>query len=316
MGDFSPPSSSEFRPTPHPDCWVDFQSPASGPAALDAPLVAPSAACAEARPGGRPSPLGPGAARRSRWPPSGAGAEHGPARSGPAHRPGCRRPRGTHGGPVRAARRSAAPPPGRWPSPRGTAAPPDGGPRSRGGIRPTKQGVAGGTASTGGGGVGSAAAVAVPAFPGVGGRTCRARTLAPGTLALTASISFGPLQRSFVPYVGNDVQAAGVRVELHRLDVPGEFGCDGGQDAIELGEDAAAGGRGDHAALGHHHRDRRAAPRRARAARGRHAVRGRRRVASACPSGRCRSSSPPPERRAWPGGRGRHRTARRRSSRP
>ncbi len=35
-----------------------------------------------------------------------------------------------------------------------------------------------------------------------------------------------------------------------------------GRNVAELGEDAAAGGRGDHAALGHHHADRRAEPNR------------------------------------------------------
>ncbi|MFH9663584.1 hypothetical protein ACH4NF_35505 [Streptomyces sp. NPDC017248] len=37
----------------------------------------------------------------------------------------------------------------------------------------------------------------------------------------------------------------------------GEFGRGCGEDVVELGEDAAAGGRGGHAVLGHHHADRR-----------------------------------------------------------
>ncbi|MFL4909394.1 hypothetical protein ACJ6WF_40980 [Streptomyces sp. MMS24-I2-30] len=62
--------------------------------------------------------------------------------------------------------------------------------------------------------------------------------------------------------VGDDVQAAGVRVERHRLDAAGELwhGCV--EDGVELGEEVAAGGRGDHAALGHHQADRRAEPER------------------------------------------------------
>ncbi|MGW0771826.1 hypothetical protein [Streptomyces sp. NPDC002676] len=79
-----------------------------------------------------------------------------------------------------------------------------------------------------------------------------------GTVMLAASISFAALQHSIVPYgggLGGDVQAAGVRVERHGLDVTGELGRGRGKDGVELGEDAAAGGRCGHAALGHHHRD-------------------------------------------------------------
>ncbi|MGP3635576.1 hypothetical protein ACTU45_19780 [Streptomyces sp. 24-1644] len=66
--------------------------------------------------------------------------------------------------------------------------------------------------------------------------------------------------------VGNSVQAAGVRVERHGLDPPGELGHDCGEDGVEVGEDASAGGRGGHAALGHHHADSAAQPERLTAA--------------------------------------------------
>ncbi|NGO12860.1 hypothetical protein G5C60_35965 [Streptomyces sp. HC44] len=42
--------------------------------------------------------------------------------------------------------------------------------------------------------------------------------------------------------IGGDVQAAGVRVERHGLDVTGELGRGCGEDVVELGEDAAGGG--------------------------------------------------------------------------
>ncbi|MFJ3497820.1 hypothetical protein ACIPPJ_30105 [Streptomyces sp. NPDC086091] len=44
--------------------------------------------------------------------------------------------------------------------------------------------------------------------------------------------------------------------------MPDEFGRGCGEDGVELGEDAAACGRGDQAALGHHHADRRTEPER------------------------------------------------------
>ncbi|MGW4359418.1 hypothetical protein ACWEKU_11750 [Streptomyces californicus] len=62
--------------------------------------------------------------------------------------------------------------------------------------------------------------------------------------------------------VGDDVQAAGLRVEGHGRHASGEFGHDCGEDGVEVGEDVAAGGRGGHAALGHHHADRAAQPER------------------------------------------------------
>ncbi|GGZ18617.1 hypothetical protein GCM10010327_57250 [Streptomyces nitrosporeus] len=37
---------------------------------------------------------------------------------------------------------------------------------------------------------------------GAAARTCRARTFAPGAFSLTAAISFGAIQRTFVPYTG------------------------------------------------------------------------------------------------------------------
>ncbi|GGZ18551.1 hypothetical protein GCM10010327_57140 [Streptomyces nitrosporeus] len=56
--------------------------------------------------------------------------------------------------------------------------------------------------------------------------------------------------------VGDDVQAAGLRVEGHGLDPPGELGHDRRKDGVEARKDASAGDRGGHAALGHHHADR------------------------------------------------------------
>ncbi|WP_190208410.1 hypothetical protein [Streptomyces fumanus] len=44
--------------------------------------------------------------------------------------------------------------------------------------------------------------------------------------------------------------------------MPSELGRGRGEDVIELGEDAAAVGRGGHAALGHHQADRPAEPER------------------------------------------------------
>ncbi|WP_374212063.1 6-pyruvoyl tetrahydropterin synthase family protein [Streptomyces sp. C10-9-1] len=44
--------------------------------------------------------------------------------------------------------------------------------------------------------------------------------------------------------------------------MPGEFGRGRGEDGLPLGQDAAAGGWGDQAAFGHHHRDRGAQPER------------------------------------------------------
>ncbi|MCZ0999635.1 hypothetical protein O1M63_18450 [Streptomyces mirabilis] len=82
------------------------------------------------------------------------------------------------------------------------------------------------------------------------------RTFAAGTVVLAASISFGALQRSFVPYAGASGTTSRRPVSAsnpHGLDVTGEFrrGC--GEDVAELGEDAAAGGRSGKSALGHHH---------------------------------------------------------------
>ncbi|WP_164494629.1 hypothetical protein [Streptomyces sp. ADI92-24] len=82
---------------------------------------------------------------------------------------------------------------------------------------------------------------------------------------MASATSFGALQRSCVPQAGasgDDVQAAGLRVERHGLDPPGELGHDRREDGVEVGEDASAGDRGGHAALGHHHADRAAQPER------------------------------------------------------
>ncbi|WKE68485.1 hypothetical protein [Streptomyces sp. WP-1] len=52
---------------------------------------------------------------------------------------------------------------------------------------------------------------------------------------LIAAMSFGALQRSFVPTAGtsgNDVPAAGVLVEAGSLDPPGEFGDGCGEDGV------------------------------------------------------------------------------------
>ncbi|MFF5287311.1 hypothetical protein [Streptomyces sp. 62] len=84
---------------------------------------------------------------------------------------------------------------------------------------------------------------------------------ASGTVSLAAVISFGVIQWTFVPYAGasgGDVQATGLLVECHGLHVPDEFGRGRGEDGLPLGQDAAADGRGDQAALGHHQTDRRA----------------------------------------------------------
>ncbi|MFJ6889994.1 hypothetical protein ACIQRC_34815 [Streptomyces californicus] len=62
--------------------------------------------------------------------------------------------------------------------------------------------------------------------------------------------------------VGDDVQAAGLRVEGHGRHAPGEFGHDCGEDGVEVGEGVSAGGGGGHAALGHHHADGRTEPER------------------------------------------------------
>ncbi|MFG2858127.1 hypothetical protein ACGFZ9_47455 [Streptomyces mirabilis] len=57
-----------------------------------------------------------------------------------------------------------------------------------------------GATAAAGRGAGSAAAGSV--CREAGARTCRARTFASGTFSLAAAISFGALQRSFVPYAG------------------------------------------------------------------------------------------------------------------
>ncbi|GAA2656759.1 hypothetical protein [Streptomyces lunalinharesii] len=54
----------------------------------------------------------------------------------------------------------------------------------------------------------------------------------------------------------------GSQDERHGLDPPSELRRGRGEDVVELGKDAAAGGRADHAALGHHQADRRAEPER------------------------------------------------------
>ncbi|MFI0242275.1 hypothetical protein [Streptomyces sp. NPDC016845] len=67
---------------------------------------------------------------------------------------------------------------------------------SGGGLRSTWTAGKAGAAGT------KAAAVVGPVFTGAGAKTCRAQTFAPGTLSTAAAISFGALQRSFVPTAG------------------------------------------------------------------------------------------------------------------
>ncbi|MFE9679782.1 hypothetical protein ACFYO5_37755 [Streptomyces sp. NPDC006259] len=88
---------------------------------------------------------------------------------------------------------------------------------------------------------------------------------------MAAVISFGAIQRSFVPYVGASGATCRrpVSASIFMEDVPGEFGRGFGENVVELGEDAAACGRGDRAALGHRHADCRTEPERP----GRHGVR-------------------------------------------
>ncbi|MFD9794215.1 hypothetical protein ACFWXK_25065 [Streptomyces sp. NPDC059070] len=82
---------------------------------------------------------------------------------------------------------------------------------------------------------------------------------------MAVAMSSGVLQRSFVATTGASgatSRRAGVRVERHGLDAAGQLGRGRGEDGVEPGEDAAAGGRVDQAALGHHQADRRAEPER------------------------------------------------------